>query len=71
MISTLTNKVHILNLSYFHLQNCLSSHSYLDGKKQKLLVTEGGVEWWGSHSGAQLEGLEGGLWPGLIEVRDH
>jgi hypothetical protein len=39
MISTLTNKVHILNLSYFHLWNCLSGHSYLDGKKQKLSMT--------------------------------
>jgi hypothetical protein len=40
MISTLTNKVHILNLSYFHLRNCLSGHSYLDGKKQKLAMTD-------------------------------
>jgi hypothetical protein len=39
IIATLINKVYMLNVSYFPLQNFLSRHSYLDGKKQKLLVT--------------------------------
>ena len=39
MVSTLTIKVCIFNLSSFPLRNCLSGHSYLDGKKQKLMLT--------------------------------